>query len=342
MILRNKRAAIARGMIGSGVLAFLERWARRPCLVVLCYHRIGNPTLDPFYRPVFSADPEHFRTQVRQLRDRFRLLRLNEVIPSIESGLHLKEPCALITFDDGYRDNFDLALPILKEFEAPATFFLPAAFLESPRLFWWDRAAHVIHQTSLESLSLDVPRPLRFDLTSSNRDAVIFEVVHAFLKDDRAGEAAFLAHLEERAEVEVMENLLGGNLFIGFKEARCLLNSGMDVGSHSLTHPKLAKLTEDDQYRELADSKLLLEQELGSPIETVAYPFGGLDAFDEQTKRLARSAGYRLGFAFLGGANQPGHADAMALRRINVGFADSPEMLRTRLTLCASTGSSFV
>ncbi|CAN5689016.1 N/A [soil metagenome] len=342
MIFRNKRAAIARGMIGSGLLGLLERWARRPSLVVVCYHRIGNPALDPFYRPVFSATPEHFRAQVQYLRDRFRLLRLDEVIPLVESGLDLKEPTALITFDDGYQDNFEVALPILNELKAAATFFLPADFLRSPRLFWWDRVAYVIHQTPLKSVTLDLPQPLHFDFSTSDRDAVIFEIVHAFLQEDLAGEKTFLAHLEERAEVDVLEKSLGGNLFMGFEAARILLKSGMDIGSHSLTHPKLARLPEDVQYRELVDSKSLLEQELGCPIEAIAYPFGGLDAFTNQTKRLARSAGYRLGFAFLGGTNRTGHVDAMALKRINVGFADSPELLRARLTLCASAGSSFV
>ncbi|CAN5839829.1 polysaccharide deacetylase family protein [soil metagenome] len=342
MIVRNKRAAISRGLIGSGLLGLLERLARRPCLLVLCYHRIGDPEADPFYRPIFSATPENFRSQIQHLRDRFRVLRLDEVIEHVEIGRAIDEPCALITFDDGYRDNVDQAWPILSDLGVPATFFLPTAFLESPRLFWWDRVAFLIHQSTLETLSLKLPRPMSFPLRSMDRETVIFEVVHAILKEDRVKETTFLAHLEERTEVNGDESSFGRDLFMDFEAARKLSNSGMDIGSHSHTHPRLAQLDEESQRRELFESRAILERELGRQVEAIAYPFGGTDAFDSRTKQLSHSAGYRVGFAFLGGVNRPGRIDPMALKRINIGFADTPEMLRVRLVLCASTGSSFV
>ena len=102
---------------------------RRPALVVLTYHRIAERGTDRFYDPVISASPQSFRTQVEWLRKRMHILTLLELDDRFETGGPWKEPAALMTFDDGYRDNFDAAVPILKELNVPATFFIPTEFL---------------------------------------------------------------------------------------------------------------------------------------------------------------------------------------------------------------------
>ena len=84
-----------------------------------------------------------------------RMITLNELIDQVEGGLPWCEPVMLLTFDDGYRDNFDLAAPILRDRNVPATFFVPSGFLESPRLPWWDHIAYVIKQTNVRGSSLD-------------------------------------------------------------------------------------------------------------------------------------------------------------------------------------------
>src|SRR5690348_13155354 len=104
MLIRNKRDLLARGLRGAGLLRLLERVARRPGLVVLAYHRIGEPSTSPFYGPIYSAGPGDFRAQVAHLRDHFRLIGLDEAVALADDGFRVAEPTALITFDDGYRD----------------------------------------------------------------------------------------------------------------------------------------------------------------------------------------------------------------------------------------------
>ena len=155
----NKREFVARSLGAVGVFRLLESVATRrwPALVVFTYHRIGYPGIrsNPYYDPVISATPDAFRDQLRFVRQWFSLVRLEEIVGLDQSGLSSRaKPAAVITFDDGYRDNFEMALPILREFDVPATFFIPTSFLQAPKLPWWDHVACAIKQTRCSRLAL--------------------------------------------------------------------------------------------------------------------------------------------------------------------------------------------
>jgi peptidoglycan/xylan/chitin deacetylase (PgdA/CDA1 family) len=343
-LIPNKREFLARRLHDAGVLRLLERASRRPSLLVVTYHRIGRTSDCPYYDAVVSASPGTFREQVRYLRDHFRLMTLAELIAPAGDGLRVAEPSALITFDDGYRDNFDEALPILQSLGAPATFFIPTGFFESPRLPWWDHAAWVVKRTGRGRISLDRPDPMTLDLEGGPdaRRAALMMVIGLYLAGRIDDEAGFRRHLEERAEVEVDEDALGRALFMTWDQVRHLAASGMAIGSHTHDHRRLATLSEEEQRREMAESRRILERELGRPVEALAYPFGWAGTFDGTSERLAREAGYRLAFSSIEGVNRPGATDPFALRRLGIGYADSPALVRARAVLHASCGASFL
>lgn len=340
MLIRNKREFVARRLGDLGVLRLLERVARRPCLLVATYHRIGIPQSTLFYDPVDSASPEAFEAQVRHLRDRFRLLRLEELVALADSGFPINEPTALLTFDDGYRDNHDVALPILEALGVSATFFLPTGFLSRPRLPWWDHIAYVLKQTRQSTVVLERPISASLDLACIPREEAIWTVIRAFMQDRDVDEASFLSHLEERAGVAVDSAALGEQLFMTWDQVRRLAQAGMTIGSHTHDHPFLARLSEEDQLRELAESRTILERELGREIVALAYPFGDSGTFDEATKRAARMAGYRLAFSAQHSANRPGRIDPFAIGRLGVGVADTPALFRARVVCYACFGAS--
>ena len=132
----NKREFLARSLGALGVFRLLERISTRrwPALVVLTYHRIGSPGIksNPYYDPVISATPEAFRDQLRFLRERFSMVRLEEIAGLDQASLGSRaKPAALVTFDDGYRDNFETALPILRGARCAGGLFHPDGFLAS-------------------------------------------------------------------------------------------------------------------------------------------------------------------------------------------------------------------
>ena len=131
--------------------------------------------------------PEAFLAEVLHLRDRFHLIGLDELTVLADSGFAVERPTALITFDDGYRDNFDTAVPILEELGVPATFFIPTGFLQSPRLPWWDHVAHVLKRSMEARVVLDWPNPSTSFLGQGNHQRAIMAVIGLYL-DGKVGD----------------------------------------------------------------------------------------------------------------------------------------------------------
>jgi peptidoglycan/xylan/chitin deacetylase (PgdA/CDA1 family) len=344
MLIPNKRAILARGLQAAGVVRMLERRARRPGLLVLTYHRIGDPSRTSSYAPVVSATPEGFRAQMRRLRRDYRILTLDEVVTIAESGLQIDRPSALVTFDDGTRDNAEVAAPILLNEGVPAAFFLSTGLIDQPRLPWYDHIAEVVNRSTVPSLRLDRPASLTIDLTRTTRADAIARIVQSGLEScmDVNDTMGVLGHIEERAGVAIDPERLGQALFMSWDDARRLLESGMAMGSHAHSHRKLTVLSEAEQREELRLSKAILETRLGGEIQALAYPYGWAGTFDEGTERLAREAGYRVAFSAIEGNNRPGSTNPFALRRLNIGASDSPTMVRARLALQSALGRSPV
>jgi peptidoglycan/xylan/chitin deacetylase (PgdA/CDA1 family) len=344
-LIPNKREFLARRLRGAGVLDLLERFARRPGLLVLMYHRIGTPADAPYYAPIWSASAGAFREQMTRLRATYRIATLGEAVALAASGFPVTEPTALVTFDDGYRDNFETALPILRELDVPAAFFLPTAFLQAPRLPWWDFVACAVNRATVRILRLERPEPLEIDLDRTPRPVAIARVVQACLSHhvDVNDERGFRAHLADRAGADVDDAALGRALFMTWDHVRALAaEPGMAVASHAHSHRTLARLPEAEQRDELTEARRILEQEVGHTVYAVAYPYGWPGAFDATTERLAREAGYQLAFTGVEGVNRPGATDPFAVGRLTVGFADSPVLLRARMALYRVSGRSFL
>lgn len=347
----NKREFAAKMLGRLGLLRLLERTtaARKPRLTVLTYHRIADPTTNLFYDPVISATPDSFRAQIKWLCDHTHILTLQALIDRAQNDTLWQEPTVLVTFDDGYRDNFEVALPILAERNVPATFFIPTAFLDTPRLPWWDHVAYVIKYTRVPRFtlerSLDRSRsPLQIDVEATPRATAIATIIHALLDDTIDDERRFLDELASRAEVVVNGECLGRSLFMSWDQVRQLPEYGakFTIGSHSHSHPNLARLDEDSQRYELTVSKQVLETRTGCEIDALAYPYGWPGTYTSRTKAIASEAGYRLAFASREGTNQSDTFDPWEIRRLGVGSGDSAILLRARMAFYAGFGRSVL
>jgi peptidoglycan/xylan/chitin deacetylase (PgdA/CDA1 family) len=336
-------------MSWSGLTSLLE-WASYALpakLIVLTYHRIAELSSNPFYDPVISATVDSFHEQVQWLQHHFRLLTLDEFIGQVSAKSAWREPGLLITFDDGYRDNFDVAVPILNERNIPAAFFIPTNFLEAPHLPWWDFVAYVIKQTQMARFTVQRDRQgrlpsLNLDLTTASRAEAIRAVIQAFLNETIADETWFLNQLAELAEVQVESNHLAQELFISWDQAQALAQHypRLTVGSHGCTHHQLASLSAEVQYHELAESQQVFETRLGYRILALAYPYGWLGTYCASTKKAAAQAGYRVAFTSRPGVNWSTDFDQYEVRRLGIGHTDSLSLLRARVVLYSTVGWS--
>jgi peptidoglycan/xylan/chitin deacetylase (PgdA/CDA1 family) len=349
--IRNKRHFLARSFEQLGLLHMLEQAAatRGPAVTALTYHRIAEPSANAFYDPVISATPAAFHSHIEWLSNHVRLLTLDDLIGRLESRTPWHEPAVMLTFDDGYRDNVEVAVPILHKYHAPATFFIATAFLESPQLPWWDHIAYVLKRTRVTNLTLarspdDRASPLVIDLAETSRPVAITTVVRAFLDGTILNERWFLEQLGRIAHVDLDERDLGRALFMTWDHLRQLADParGLAVGSHTHSHQKLTRLAESLQRRELSSSKQILETHLGCEIKALAYPYGWHGTYTACTKSLAAETGYRLAFTSHERPNRRTTLDPYEISRIGISTGDSQALVRARIALHGTVGRSFL
>ena len=272
-------------------------------LRILTYHRVADPTATPALDPgQVSATPDEFRLQVRHLASRYNPVGLAQVVKAFSSGHSLPRRPVLVTFDDAYRDFGEVAWPILREHGVPATLFVPTAYVGSTRrAFWWDR----VHRARG-----GVDDELKARLKSLPPDEA------AELVDRIAPVGSQRRGSPKRAPV------------LDWDELRTLRGQGVELGSHTHTHPALTSASDERIREELRKSSAELEAELGEVPRTICYPYG---LFDRRVLEIAGEEGFQLGFTALDGLTRPGRTDPLQLPRTNITRRTSPLVFRVRM-----------
>src|SRR6185369_2209446 len=168
----SRRAHTARIARRSGLLALLERWPARPGIFVLNHHRITHPDSCPYDHGVIDSTPEQFERQIRWLQSRFRMLTLREAEEAATAGSPLRDCGVLITFDDGYIDNYQVAFPILRSLGVQGTFFLATSYIGTARAPWWDSIAYRVRRSTCDRIQLRYPEPVDLPLSGDREETL--------------------------------------------------------------------------------------------------------------------------------------------------------------------------
>lgn len=288
-------------------------------LTVLMYHRVASSAGGLFDEGVVDATPEEFDRQLALMKRYFSIVGGDEVIAYARGGRLPSNP-ALITFDDGYLDNHDQALPILLRHGLRATFFIATSYISERRLFWWDRISHAVKSSPRDRICLEYPTRQEIPLGADRGLAI--SLLMRIVKDRYALDLPrFLDHVTEVCGVHwsaEVERGYADRLLMTWDHVRALRRAGMDVQSHTRTHRVLQTLPVAALDSELAGSRADLERELGEPVRMISYPVAKSIARAPAIRAAVRAAGYEVGFS---GARVPrpfSAFDALDLRRINV------------------------
>jgi peptidoglycan/xylan/chitin deacetylase (PgdA/CDA1 family) len=308
---------------------------------VFAYHRIGSCLGHPYDDELISATAEDFRAQLAFVRTRFEMIGLDELLRLAANGFAARRPTALVTFDDGYRDNYEVALPILRELKIPAVFFISNGYIGASRMTWWDRVAFCVKQTRHERLELDYPVHRIYDLGQASRTDAIRRILHEYAMSPELDDRRFFGELEERTGIDTHSAAGGHALFMSWDQVRSLRDQGMSVGAHTHNDPVLGRLSPEQQALELSTSRDRIRDELGDSVVAMAYPVGGLTTFTETTKHIAQEHGFRAAFAYFGGVNRPGRTDPFEIHRMPVDYYISLPLFQTRSLLHSVTDRHF-
>ncbi len=255
-------------------------------LSILIYHRVV-PQPDPLFP--LEVDAHRFTKQMQALAQHFHVLPLREAVDRLQSGT-LPAASACITFDDGYADNAEVALPILKNLGLPATFFVASGYLDGGIMFN-DRVIEAIRTTSSSRLDLS-GISLGHPAVSSipEKQATIRSIL---------GQIKYKTPEERHSLCQYIEQVSGTDiprqLMMTSHQVRQLHQNGMTIGGHTLHHPVLASLQNaSEALEEIRLNKEHLEQIIGAHVELFAYPNGIPDQdYREEHAAMVRSLGYR-------------------------------------------------
>jgi peptidoglycan/xylan/chitin deacetylase (PgdA/CDA1 family) len=253
-------------------------------LSILIYHRIlraRDPLLDD------TIDAAAFAEQMALLASNFNVLPLGEAVQRLAQG-RLPARAACVTFDDGYADNHDVALPILKQFGVPATFFVASGYLDGGRM-WNDTVIEALRRA----------QGPRLDLSNLGLGALPVSSID----ERRAAVRVLLRAIKHRppvARADVVERIastvaepLPEDLMMTRAQVRALRDAGMAVGGHTVTHPILTRISDEQAEAEMAEGKAMLEAVIGGPVKLFAYPNGvPTEDFGPNHVALARKVGF--------------------------------------------------
>jgi len=251
---------------------------------ILLYHRIADDRMDPYGLCVAPGD---FHKQMVLVRDRYLPRPLDELVGDLHTG-SLPDRSVAITFDDGYLDNLTAASPILVDLGLPATFFATTENLREPQPYWWDVLAQTQERAS-----------------RSLHD----ELVHATLERRHQLLGELGKSSESASAIGPLPRPMSGI------ELRDLASRpGHRIGVHTTHHLFLPAQSTDICLSEMRGSRDALEDCLDCPVDSIAYPFGGVTT---EIAGAARSLGFTTGVTVERRAARQ-DSDAMRLPRIQV------------------------
>ena len=253
------RAWLARGPVGRRL---------RPRALVLTYHRIADADPDPLHQAV---RPDTFRRQLEHLAAVARVTDAPGVVRGHAEG-RIDDGTVAITFDDGYADTLHAARPIAAALDVPLTVFVTTGpSLGDEGAFWWDELARA--------------------MCSHAPGDGAFERLHARLAAASQVERDRALQALPRADVDLGRPLRREELL------RLARESGVSIGAHTVSHPRLSRLPEARQREELVLARAALAEAIGRPVDLLSYPFGKQDDVTAETRALAAAAGYTAAFS---------------------------------------------
>jgi peptidoglycan/xylan/chitin deacetylase (PgdA/CDA1 family) len=308
----SAKKALCWSLYNSGLLHLSEslleprgRTNANGCFQILVYHRVADDGDTSGSATTIAG----FERQMQCVRRHFHPMSLTSLLSATERR-EIPSRAIAVTFDDGYEDVFTHALPILRRYEIPATVYLATDYIEQGRPMWNDRLAAAIGTTTRREIGpvLDLgPLPLG---TPVERNAALRSILEKTKRRHPAERDAVAAEIERRLEVDPN----GAPRMLRWDQVERMHRAGVEFGAHTVHHPILSCVSAEEAWREIAESKRVVESHVQAPVRHFAYPNGTRRDFDDTTRALVERAGFSSAVSTIFGVNTA-ETDRYCLRR---------------------------
>lgn len=348
--IKNRLRYWAKKALLSGALSPFSSYLRG-CASILCYHRLTELryTGRGFYPNIYlCVRDDYFEQQIRHLSENALVAPLNTIVSKLTDAQNSKtvipEHSIGISFDDGYRDNLELALPILEKYNVPATIFISTGLIDRSAPLWWEELGFIVTNS----------RELIFEWDDSKYHYLIeadFAKAKAYLDLNRLfkrlssiRQAKLLDILRPQSPVSFKQ----GNLLLSWEELEKLSKHPLiSIGCHTVRHPILSNETEQEAYDEIALSREILSSRIQRQIDLLAYPVGGCNEAGLREFELAARSGLKAAFTTRMGHIFPQHQSFLhCLPRLSMDYFDTLDGFKWKLSgfaaLLKNGGERFI
>ncbi len=286
-----------RPLLFYGGFAFVRIAWRRMLAIqrvfILLYHKVDYNAA-PFFG--VAVRPDVFEKQIRFLKRYYKIVDLADLNQLEQLDRTSPSDLIVITFDDGYRNNYRYAAPILKKYNVPATIFLATDYIGNNRLLWYDKLSWILYKV----VNLpDSRRLMKFELSQE-----IIGEVERFFAAKSSGRVSILRFLVallraylDREREEVIKRLAEAcrvntwpgdedRPMLSWEEVREMSKYGISFGSHTASHPVLSDISVEEARREIVESKNIIEEQIQKPVTTFAYPYGKKEDYTDKVTKI--------------------------------------------------------
>ena len=308
---------IAHVLYYTGVIPLLEKTLLKDRCVVLVYHRIVNPEEEiiPVQDGMYVT-PDVFEMHLHYLKKQYNLISVEEVITNLKNRESFNNNCH-ITFDDGWKDNYINAFPLLKKYKIPATVFLSSDFIGTTKWFWPEKVLYLLMKAKRQESKIDVNIETKEVLRLFYQALVYQEerinAVVDFLKNKPIETIeSVIADLKKLTGINTLPHR---RQLLDWKEVLEMVESSITLGSHTETHAILTHPDNEDEIRrEIAGSKDKIEAKTGKLVKSFCFPNGSSTT---ELMEMVKKYGYEC--AFGGEKGTLGHRDNLYnLKRVGI------------------------
>ena len=327
----NLKATVWRILAGLYFASGMGWIRHRGRVVILTSHRVVSDHMvqDEHIQPGMYVRGQSFESHITYLRKRFNIISLDELLDLWQTNrLKSHQSYCVITFDDGWKDNYQFAFPVLMKYRVPATIFLATDFIGTARWFWPDQMMLLLekgrqHTTgAADRKAVSTVLAETIGVTLSAADGIFRRVESgdpidpdAIIEFCKGVEVDRIHQIIDRLSRALHLDLPTQRVLLNWDEVREMAGKGVTFGSHSSSHRIMTQIPLSEVKTELIDSrKTMLEQGI-KPVPVVCYPNGN---FDRDIQELVRESGYRAAVGCEVGLERDRPSDLFALKRISL------------------------
>jgi len=294
---------LSRALYYTGFIGLHNKLYPRRKVVILCAH-----------------EGKSFPLCANYLCKSCKVISLDDFLDIHRDKATIPENAVVITFDDGYSDNYTTVYPILKKYKIPATIFLTANMIGTGKVLWPSKVKSTIINTKKQAVQIGTKR---WKLTTSGSREQAFQEICKSLKEmPEQPRNHKVDELITSLDVKVDDSELPQMLT--WEQVKEMSDNGITFGAHTLSHPVLTKIPLEDARKEIAESKRVLEEKIQKPVKYFAYPYGTETDFNEDIKNIVRDSGYTCALTFMDGYNNQ-NSDLFTLKRMAF-YTNKPDL----------------